>query len=156
MKNKSWSYRLMISINARVSIGAVDGSWIMMNFFLVIIFLFTQNIYCHNIKFNIHNLTRNCAFSLRWWINQKLDILFTKQGNTRSFSSKLNHGQCKEQGGPKLKKAHRDKIGLLLCHSHIELRLRLRLSWGWYWGWGWFEAKVLVRLSRSWVEVEVS
>ena len=22
-----------------------------------------------------------------------------------------------------------DKIGLLLCHSHIELRLLLRLSW---------------------------
>ena len=28
-------------------------------------------------------------------------------------------------------KTNLNKIGLLLCHSHIESRLRLR--WGWYW-----------------------
>ena len=46
-----------------------------------------------------------------------------------------------------------NKIGLLLCHSHIKLRLRLRLSWGWYWGWGWNE--IDMRLSRSLVEIEL-
>ena len=48
-----------------------------------------------------------------------------------------------------------NKIGLLLCHSHIEVRLWLRLSWGW--DWGWFEAKVEMRLiwGWSWNMVEV-
>ena len=29
-------------------------------------------------------------------------------------------------------KLYQNKIGLLLCHSHIKLRLRLRMSWDWY------------------------
>ena len=63
-----------------------------------------------------------------------------------------------------------NKIGFLLCHSHIELWLSLSLSWGWYWGWSWVEvdlnlgliwgqglvgAEVELRLrlsSSSWVE----
>ena len=36
-----------------------------------------------------------------------------------------------------------NKIGLLLCHSHIELRL------GWGWGWDEVESKL------SWNRVEV-
>ena len=42
-----------------------------------------------------------------------------------------------------------NKIGLLLCHSHIELRLLLRLSWGW----GWFEPEVEMKLRWDLVEV---
>ena len=49
-----------------------------------------------------------------------------------------------------------DKIGLLLCHSHIELRLWLRLNWGWYWGWDLFEHEVEMKSSRSLVEIEFS
>ena len=52
-----------------------------------------------------------------------------------------------------------NKIGLLLCHSHIELRLRLRLSWDWYWGlrliWGCHWNEVEMRSSRSLVEIEL-
>ena len=51
-----------------------------------------------------------------------------------------------------LKKMIRNKIGLLLCHSHIELKL----SWGWNWGWGWFETEVLVRMGQILVEIELS
>ena len=58
-----------------------------------------------------------------------------------------------------------NKIGLLLCHSHIELRLWLRLSWGWGWlepevdwnlrlKWGWDEVEW--KFSWNWVEVELS
>ena len=56
-----------------------------------------------------------------------------------------------------------NKIGLLLCHSHIELRLWLRLSWLilrlrllWTWGWNQVEMRLsrsLVDLSWGWVEI---
>ena len=54
-----------------------------------------------------------------------------------------------------------NKIGLLLCHSHIKLRLSWDLSWGWFelevevrpnWGWG----EVKMRSSWNLVAVELS
>ena len=58
-------------------------------------------------------------------------------------------------------KINLNKIGLLLCHSHIELRLRLRLipRLRLIWGWGWVEVEVEieveVEMMLNWSLVEV-
>ena len=60
--------------------------------------------------------------------------------------------------GDRIEENLENKIGLLLCHSHIELRLWLRLSWGW--GWNEVEMRfsgglVDIALRLSWVEFYV-
>ena len=44
-----------------------------------------------------------------------------------------------------------NKIGLLLCHSHVELRLKLRLIWVW----GWSKAELRLRLRLIWGQFEI-
>ena len=51
-----------------------------------------------------------------------------------------------------------NKIGLLLCHSHVELRLKLMLIW--VWGWSKAELRLRLRLKLkfccSWLDLGLS
>ena len=46
-----------------------------------------------------------------------------------------------------------NKIGLLLCHSHVELRLKLMLIW--VWGWSKAELRLRLRMRLIWGQVEI-
>ena len=46
-----------------------------------------------------------------------------------------------------------NKIGLLLCHSHIRLRLKLTMRL--IWGCGWDEGKIEVEIIWKWSTIEV-
>ena len=58
--------------------------------------------------------------------NPQDDVSLTKQARDEDESSENSNGASSKKST--LSKKNIDKIGLLLCHSHIELRLWLRLS----------------------------
>ena len=105
-------------------------------------------------------LTSSSACDTKTLIWSSREALFnlSKQWDTNSNSKgcKITSREINSSS----KGMHRiNKIGLILCHSHIKLRLRFRLSWDWYWGlrliWGCHWNEVEMRSSRSLVEIEL-
>ena len=95
-----------------------------------------------------------------WIQNSKWPIISNSCNNNASNDDNWSQNQWMEsKSGAIIKHSNNDinddylsdKIGLLLCYSHIELRLRLRLSWCWYWDW--FAVGVDVRLRWCWVKI---